>query len=364
VWAEEVPNTFPTSCSNPAISIPPWEFELNAPKNWAKRLAPYRTASNTRALFEILFTAAPFVVLWALSWWLYHISAFASLALAVPTAAFLVRLFILQHDCGHLALFTSRHANDWVGRGLGFLTFTPYDYWRHAHAHHHLSSGNLERRGIGDIDTLTLSEYKALSLGGRFKYRLYRNPLVLFGLGPIYIFLIAQRFPLDTFKNGRAAWLSVLGTNAAILAIVVLMISVMGLGAFLTVHLAAVIFASAAGMWLFYVQHQFDETHWSKPPEWTHEDSALHGSSFYDLPKPLMWLTGNIGIHHLHHLSSRIPFYRLPQVLKDFPELNNVGRITLWQSFKSVNLALWDEGAQKLISFREAHRLMLAGAAA
>ena len=334
---------------------------MNRPKNWAKRLAPYRLASNKRAIVEIIVTAAPLLALWLASWWLYHYSVFASLALSIPAAGFMVRLFILQHDCGHLALFNNKHANDWVGRALGFLTLTPYDFWRHAHAQHHMGSGNLERRGIGDIQTLTLAEYRALSLWGRFKYRLYRNPLVLFGVGPVYVFLIAQRFPLDTFKNGRASWLSVFGTNAGILVMALVLMYFIGIPAFLVVHLPVVILAAIFGVWLFYVQHQFDDTHWSKPPEWTHEDAALHGSSFYDLPKPLMWLTGNIGIHHLHHLSSRIPFYRLPQVLRDYPELKNVGRVTLWQSFKSVNLALWDEGAKKLISFREAHRLMMAG---
>jgi omega-6 fatty acid desaturase (delta-12 desaturase) len=333
---------------------------LNTANSWARRLAPYRVASNSRAVVEIVITAAPFLALWVASWWFYHISAWASLALSVPTAAFLVRLFMLQHDCGHLAMFTSKHANDWVGRALGFLTLTPYDYWRHTHAMHHMSSGNLERRGIGDIETLTLVEYRALGFWGRLKYRLYRNPIVLFGLGPVYLFLIAQRFPLDTFKNGRASWLSVFGTNAGILIAACAMMYVIGIPAFLVVHLPVVILGAAIGVWLFYVQHQFDETHWSRPPDWSQEEAALRGSSFYDLPKPLMWLTGNIGIHHLHHLSSRIPFYRLPRVLKDFPELENVGRITLWQSFKCVNLNLWDEAGKKLISFREAHRQMMA----
>jgi len=182
----------------------------------------------------------------------------------------------------------------------------------------------------------------------------------MFGVGPIYIFLIAQRFPHDTFKNGRAAWLSVFGTNAGILVFVSLMIYVFGIPAFLTVYLPVVVLAAAIGVWLFYVQHQFDETHWWSPTEWSQEEAALHGSSYYDLPQPLMWLTGNIGIHHLHHLSSRIPFYRLPQVLKDYPELRNMGRVTLWQSFKGINLSLWDEGAKKLISFREAHQMMMA----
>ena len=335
---------------------------MNIANSWVKRLAPYRVISNRRALLELTITVAAFAALWGASWYLYYFSIFASLALAIPTSIFLVRLFMVQHDCGHLALFTSKQANEWVGRVLGLFTLTPYDYWRHAHAQHHMGSGNLSKRGIGDITTLTLAEYQVLSKWGRFKYRLYRNPVVLFGVGPIYVFLIAQRFPLDTFKNGRAAWLSVFGTNAAILVYTALMMYVMGIGAFLLVHLPVVVLASSAGVWLFFVQHQFDETHWSHPPDWSQEEAALHGSSYYDLPQPLAWLTGNIGIHHLHHLSSRIPFYRLPQVLKDFPDLKDVGRITLWQSFKCINLALWDEGAKRLISFREAQRMMAAQA--
>ncbi|MDE2385696.1 MAG: fatty acid desaturase [Alphaproteobacteria bacterium] len=335
---------------------------MSAAKSWAKRLAPYRVANNGRAIFELTLTAALFLALWVASAVLYHHSVLASLALAVPTAAFLVRLFMVQHDCGHLAMFTSRQANDWVGRAIGFLTLTPYDYWKHTHAQHHMGSGNLDRRGVGDINTLTLAEYQALGLWGRFRYRLYRHPLVMFGLGPIYLFLIAQRFPLDTFRNGRAAWLSVFGTNAAILAGAGLMMYLIGIPAFLVVHVPVVILGAAAGVWLFYVQHQFDGTQWKRSVDWNKEQAALNGSSFYDLPKPLMWLTGNIGIHHLHHLSSRIPFYRLPQVLKDYPELKSMGRVTLWQSLKCVKLNLWDEGSQRLISFREAHRLMLAGA--
>ncbi len=332
---------------------------MQTPKNWTKRLAPYRLANDKRAVWEIGVTALAFLGLWLLSWRLYQVSVLASLLVSLPTAGFLLRLFTLQHDCGHLALFRSKSANDWVGRVLGFLTLTPYDYWRHAHALHHLTSGNLEKRGIGDIDTLTLAEYQALSAWGRIRYRIYRNPFVLFGVGPVYIFLFAHRLPLDTFKNGPASWISVLGTNAAIFILAAVLIYLIGFWAFVVVHLPAVMLAAAAGVWLFYVQHQFDETHWSKPPDWTHEEAALHGSSFYDLPKPLMWLTGNIGIHHLHHLCSRIPFYRLPQVLRDYPELKSVGRVTLWQSFRAANLSLWDEGGRKLISFREAHRIML-----
>jgi acyl-lipid omega-6 desaturase (Delta-12 desaturase) len=264
----------------------------------------------------------------------------------------------LQHDCGHLSMFTSKQTNDWVGRALGILTITPYDYWRHSHAMHHAGSGNLDRRGMGDIKTLTLAEYEALGFWGRVRYRLYRNPITLFVIGPVYVFMFNQRMPPDCIRQGRSSWMSVLCTNIAIVVFSAVLIYCVGWQAFVFVHLPIIAVASSIGVWLFYVQHQFDETHWETNPHWSHEHAALHGSSFYDLPAPLMWLTGNIGIHHLHHPSSRIPFYRLPHVLRDFPELREVGRLTLWQSFKCVNLVLWDEASKKLVSFREAQSLL------
>ena len=282
-----------------------------------------------------------------------------ALVLAVPSGGFLVRLFMLQHDCGHLAMFASKRANDWVGRALGVLTLTPYDYWRHAHAIHHAGSGNLDRRGVGDIKTLTFSEYQTLGFWGRFGYRLYRNPIVMFVIGPIYLFLLQQRLPPEAFKMGRAAWLSVLLTNLSLVAATAVIVHFVGWQAFLLVHLPIVTIAASIGVWLFYVQHQFDPTHWEHTPDWNAQEAALEGSSYYDLPKPLMWLTGNIGIHHLHHLSSRIPFYRLPQVLKDFPELDEIAtRLTFWESLRCIPLAIWDERAKALISFRRAHRAM------
>lgn len=282
-----------------------------------------------------------------------------ALLLAIPSGGFLVRLFMLQHDCGHLAMFTSKRANDWVGRALGVLTLTPYDYWRHSHAMHHAGSGNLDKRGVGDIKTLTLSEYRDAGFWGRVGYRLYRNPFVMFVVGPIYLFLLQHRLPPDSFKMGRAALLSVFLTNLGLIVAAAAMIYLIGWRAFLLVHLPIVILAAAIGVWLFYVQHQFDPTHWEPAAHWNAQKAALEGSSYYDLPKPLMWLTGNIGIHHLHHLSSRIPFYRLPQVLKDFPELDEIAtRLTFLESLRCIPLAIWDERAKALISFRRAHQAM------
>ena len=325
-------------------------------QTWVSRLTPYRSPDNRRAIFEIAITLLPFIAAWGVTWALLQISPWLALFAAIPTAGLMVRLFMIQHDCGHGAMFSSRRANDWVGRAIGVLTLTPYDYWRHAHALHHAGSGNLDRRGMGDIETLTIGEYQALGRLGRLRYRLYRHPLVMFGIGPAYLFLLRHRLPTRAMKLGREQWLSALWTNVGIAVLSASMIYFFGLAAFLLVHLPIVAIGASIGVWLFYIQHQFDRTHWERDENWNHETAALHGSSYYDLPRPLMWITGNIGIHHLHHLSARIPFHRLPQVLKDHPELSEVGRVTLWQSLKCVRLTLWDETAKELVSFREARQ--------
>jgi omega-6 fatty acid desaturase (delta-12 desaturase) len=281
-------------------------------------------------------------------------SFWIAMLLAIPAAGFLVRLFMIQHDCGHGAMFTSRQANNWVGRVLGIFTLTPYDFWKHSHALHHASSGHLDKRGIGDIDTLTVREYLARSPLRRLGYRIYRHPLVMFGLGPAYLFLFQQRLPVGAMSSGVMPWASTMLTNAAVLAIASPLIWMMGVSSFLAIHLPVVLIGASIGVWLFYLQHQFEDTFWERDPDWTHAESALHGSSYYDLPRPLMWMTGNIGIHHLHHLNSRIPYYRLPEVLADYPELKETSRLTLKESFKCVRLTLWDEDQKKLVPFSRA----------
>jgi omega-6 fatty acid desaturase (delta-12 desaturase) len=323
----------------------------SAAKTWSTRLSAYKQPDNRRAILEIALTALPLAALWALMWMMWHVSPWASLLFTIPAAGLLVRLFMIQHDCGHNALFTSRRANDWTGRILGVLTLTPYDFWRHAHALHHASSGNLDRRGIGDIDTLTVREYLALSTWGKLRYRIYRNPIVIFGLGPAYLFILQHRLPIGSMNRGAMPWLSTLLTNLGIAALCAVLIYAVGLPTFLLIQLPIVMVGASIGVWLFYIQHQFERTYWEHEPEWSHPDAALHGSSFYDLPAPLMWITGNIGIHHLHHLSSRIPFYKLPHILADYPELRNIGRITLWESFKCVKLSLWDEDRKQMVPF-------------
>ena len=324
-----------------------------AAREWAQILAKYREPSHARSILELVITAVPFVGLWLLMWATLGLGYWLTLIVAVPTAGFLVRLFMIQHDCGHGAFFRRRAANDWVGRAIGALTLTPYDVWRRSHAVHHASSGNLERRGIGDIDTLTVEEYLALSRWRRLGYRLYRNPIVMFGLGPAFLFIVQHRLPIGSMRSGVQPWLGTMATNAAIALTILGMMWLVGVTPFLLVHLPITLLAASIGVWLFYVQHQFEETFWAANPAWTMHEAALHGSSHYDLPGILRWFTANIGVHHVHHLCSRIPYYRLPGVLRDHPELGAIGRLTLGQSLGCVRLVLWDERCRRLISFRE-----------
>ncbi len=325
-------------------------------RDWNQVLARYRDPSHPRSIFELAITIVAFALLWLSMWAALALGYWLTLIIAVPTAGFLVRLFMIQHDCGHGAFFRNRSANDWVGRVIGALTLTPYDFWRRTHANHHASSGNLEHRGVGDITTLTVSEYAALPRWTKLRYRLYRHPAVMFGLGPAYLFILQHRLPVGLMSNGWQPWMSTMATNVATAALVATMMYLVGVGPFLLVHLPVTLLAASIGVWLFYVQHQFEDTFWAKTPAWKMHEAALHGSSHYDLPPVLRWFTANIGVHHVHHLSSRIPYYRLPRVLHDHPELREMGRITLLQSIGCVRLALWDENCRRLISFREFKR--------
>jgi acyl-lipid omega-6 desaturase (Delta-12 desaturase) len=318
-------------------------------------LARYREPDDARGVFELMITAVPFVIIWALMCLALARGYWIGLVGVAPAAGLLVRLFLIQHDCGHGSFFRSRLANDWVGRAIGVMTLTPYDYWRHNHALHHASSGNLDDRGFGDIDTLTVREFAARSRWRRILYRLYRHPLVMFGVGPTYLFILRHRLPIGMMRGGGwKPWLSTMGTNAVIAILMAVLIRLTGLGPFVLVHMPILVLAASVGVWLFYVQHQFEDTFWSRDEAWSFHEAALRGSSYYHLPGVLRWFTANIGVHHVHHLSSRIPCYRLPEVLRDHPQIAAVGRITMRQSLRCVRMALWDETAGRLISFREA----------
>ena len=323
---------------------------MNKIASWNCRLAEYRKPNNWRSLVELTVTILPFVMLWTAMSIVSEVNYLACLIIAIPAAGFLVRLFMIQHDCGHGSMFSRRAVNDWIGRSLAVLTLTPYDNWRQSHAHHHASSGNLDRRGIGDITTLTVKEYLALDRWGRLKYRLYRHPVVMFGFGPTYLFVFRNRFPDRTTNSDD--WISAMATNIAIGVLVSLMVAWLGWSHFLAIHGPITLIAASIGVWLFYVQHQFEDTLWVDKSYWSQEAAALRGSSYYLLPQPLAWFTANIGLHHIHHLSSRIPFYRLPEVLREWRDLELVTPLTLRASLRCINLALWDEDTRKLVPFR------------
>ena len=326
----------------------------------ARTLVCYREPSSVRSVVELVITLGPLILIWAAMGAALKLGYPAiTVVLALPAAGFLLRTFLIQHDCGHGSFFPTRRANDWVGRVLAVLTLTPYDYWRRTHAAHHAGAGNLDRRGMGDVDTFTVREYAALPLWRRVVYRLYRHPAVLFGLGPAYLFFLQNRIPFGLTRAGMQPWISTMGTNLALGLAIGLAIWLLGWWHFLVLYVPVTLLAASAGVWLFYVQHQFEHTLWQKDQSWDALEAALHGSSHYDLPPVLRWITANIGVHHVHHLASRVPYYRLQQVLRDHPELRGVGRLTLRQSLGCVRLSLWDEERDQLVSFRDARSRML-----
>ncbi len=331
-------------------------------RKWAVRLASYRQSDNRRATIELILTLGLFFCAWMGTYFLFRISPWLTPLGILPAAGLLVRVFIIQHDCGHGAMFNGKRVNAWVGRFLGIMTCTPYYYWQHTHAFHHAHSGNLDRRGVGDVQTLTIEEYRARSALGRWAYRALRHPSVMFFVGPAFVFLLQHRWPYQLERAGWRPWVSVMGTNIAIGLMVFGFVSQIGWAAFLAVHVGIVATTASIGVWLFFVQHQYEMAQWDRTVNWSHEEAALTGSSYYVLPKPLMWLTGYIGIHHVHHLASNIPFYRLPDVLRDFPELADMSRLTFRESLTCARLKLWDEAERRLVTFREARRAQLAGA--
>lgn len=332
------------------------QTELRDAKDWVRILARYREPSASRSWIELGITIGPFISLWALAWWSLSYSYWLTFALSLFNAAFLLRLFAIQHDCGHGAFFKNRNVSDWLGRVIGVLTLTPYDVWRHAHSIHHSASGNLDRRGMGDINTLTVAEYHGLSQWNRLLYRLYRHPIVMFGLGPGYLFFLENRLPFGFMAKGKF-WLSAMLTNVGIFIALGTIIYFGGLMPVLLIFLPSSLLAATAGVWLFYVQHQFETTHWEAEEDWQVHEAALHGSSHYVMPSVLQWFSANIGIHHVHHLYSRIPFYRLPEVLRDHETLADGNQMTIRESIANAKLHLWDERSKTLVSFADARAL-------
>ena len=329
---------------------------------WREILGPYGGADLRRSLTQILTSATPFFVSWYAAYRALSVGYWLTLILAVPTAAFVMRLFLIQHDCGHGSFFKSQKVADRVGFWLGVVTLTPYRYWRKTHAYHHAHSGDLGFRGLGDVDTITVAEYYDKPLLGRLRYRFYRNPFVILGLGGLFVFGVKHRYPWDIPRRWKREWASVWQTNAVLVAIVALLSLTIGFKAVVLVHLPVLTVTGTIGVWLFYVQHQFEDTYWREHTDWSYFDAGLQGSSHLVLPKPLQWITASIGIHHTPHLSARIPNYRLQQCLDENPELQHVTRITIWEGIKTLRLSLWDEGSKRLVSFRKARHLDRGGA--
>ncbi|GAB1482080.1 fatty acid desaturase DesE [Treponema sp.] len=323
---------------------------------WLSRLVPFAKPSSKRALIQLVDTVPPYLALLSLMYLTirWGVPLWVTLALSIPAGLFLVRSFILFHDCCHGSFLKSRRGMDVLGTALGILTFTPYADWRRSHGIHHSTVGNLDKRGIGDVMTKTVEEYEASSPLARLKYRLYRHPFVLFILGPLFIFLFTNRFPTKGALGLQKR--SVLLTNLALLAIAVTAYFTIGLKAYLLIQLPTLFIAATVGIWLFYVQHQFDPTYWERNSVWGSTAAAIRGSSYYKLNPFLRWVSGNIGLHHIHHLMPRIPNYNLQACLEAVPELKHKEALTFGKSIHSVSLNLWDEARGKLVSFREAHR--------
>ena len=300
-----------------------------------------------RSLWQLANTLIPYLVLWGLMIWSVPISYWITLALAFPAAGFLMRTFIIFHDCGHGSFFKSKKANDVVGRITGFLNFTPYYHWKHEHALHHAGAGNLDKRGSGDVYTMTVREYLAASWWKKAAYRIVRNPLALLGVGPLLTFVLVHRIPPSQGKRERA---SVWWTNISLAAAITLMCILIGWKTYLLVQLPIVLISSTIGIWLFYVQHNFDPSYWDNQEGWEFEKAGLQGSSFYKLPLILQWFSGNIGFHHIHHLSVKIPNYNLPRCYEE-NSLFHVRPLTILASLKSLSLRLYDEEQKILIGW-------------
>ena len=331
-------------------------LEIDAGKSsWQQVIAKYQHPLVSRSVWQVINTLVPYFALWFLMVLSLQVSYWLTLLLAIPAAGFMIRTFILFHDCGHGSFFESQRANDTLGIITGLLTFTPYYSWRHAHAVHHATVADLDRRGVGDVWTLTVKEYQALPSWNKLVYRIVRNPLIMFTIGSLAVFLIGHRFA----KRGdaRRERMGVLWTNLALLGIITLLSFIIGLKAFILVQLPILFFGTSVGVWLFYVQHQFEGTYWARHDNWDYLTASLKGSSFYKLPRVLQWFTGNIGFHHIHHVSPRIPNYLLENCHNAYPLFQQVKPLTLLSSLRSLRLRFWDEDAQKLVGYAELKKI-------
>ena len=329
---------------------------LQNTKNLKKQVAPFEKSTAKKSVWQIINTVVPFIILWYLAYKSLSVSYWLALVPAVLAAGFMTRVFIIFHDCTHHSFFKSRRVNRIVGTCMGVLTLFPFDQWGHEHSVHHATSGNLDKRGTGDIWTLTVNEYLAAPFRLRLAYRLYRNPLVMFGLGPIYVFLLKNRFNRKGARKKER--MNTYLTNVLIVALVGLLCWAIGWQSFLLVHGSIFLIAGSIGIWLFYVQHTFEDSYFEEDKEWEYVKAAVEGSSFYKLPKILQFLTGNIGFHHVHHLSPRVPNYKLEEAHNNTLPLKNVPTITLATSLRSLRFRLWDEQNNNFVSFKEVKNLV------
>ena len=321
--------------------------------DWNALLAPYRKPELWRSVYQLVNTIVPFVAVWLLMLWSLDVGYWLTLLLAIPAALLVMRMFMFQHDCGHGSFFRSQRVSNVVGSVIGVLTLVPYAYWRKTHAIHHATSGNLDTRGFGDIDTLTVREYLSRSWIKRVLYRLYRNALVLLLIGPAYQFIVKHRYPADIPRSWKREWASVHWTNAGLAAVLAAAWLTVGLDRFLLVQLPIVLLSGSIGVFLFYMQHQYEDTYWRYREAWNYYAAGLEGASHLVVPKVLQWFTANIGLHHIHHVSSRIPNYHLQRCYDENPELHDVTKLTLAGSVKTLWLTLWDEEGRRLVGFRD-----------
>jgi acyl-lipid omega-6 desaturase (Delta-12 desaturase) len=320
-------------------------------RSWEKIIMKYNRPDLRKSLWQLCNSFIPYVAIWILMVLSLRYSYWITLLLAIPASGFLIRLFIIFHDCGHGSFFRSRKTNNIVGKIIGILTFTPYTHWHFNHKIHHATSGNLDKRGVGDVWTLTVDEYLARSKWDRFLYKLYRNPFLMFTFGSVYLVLLRNRITQKQMNRGEK--LNVYITNIGLLIIFLGLVLTIGIKAYLLVQIPIIIIAHAAGLWLFYVQHQYDDVYWDHTQTWGYETAAIEGSSFLKLPVVLQWFTGNIGFHHVHHLSSRIPNYNLARCHYENDMFRSIKPMTLFGSFKTLRLRLWDETSHRMISFRK-----------
>lgn len=318
---------------------------------WQKIVARYARSDDRRSWLQVLTSVVPYVLLLAVMFLSLRVSYWLTLLLAVPAAGFMIRTFIIFHDCGHGSFFRSPRLNDAMGILTGILAFTPYYRWRRDHAIHHATVGDLDRRGVGDVMTLTVKEYQALSPWRKFVYRVSRNPWMIFTVGSLLVFTVGHRFPTST--SGTRERNNVYATNLVLLAVLLALSAGFGLAGYVMVFLPVLFLATGTGVWLFYVQHQFEGVYWERHERWNFLDAALKGSSFYKLPRVLQWFTGNIGFHHIHHVNPRIPNYNLEPCHNAHPLFRSVQPLTLRASARSLRLNVYDEERRKLVAFRD-----------